>query len=136
MRFAVLAANGWLRCVPTILVMGFIFLLSHQPGDSFSLPDVVNIDKVLHCLIYTALGLTALFALPPDWRRQHPIKAGIAVVLFCLCYGVTDEFHQSFVPGRMPSCADVAADALGGLLAVVGWSGHDVWRLLAMRSKT
>ena len=122
MRFAALAANGWLRCVPAILVMGFIFLLSHQPGDSISLPDIVNLDKVLHCLIYAVLGLAALFALPSDWQRQHPFKAGIAVVLFCLLYGVTDEFHQSFIPGRFPSAADLVADTLGGLTAVVGKS--------------
>ncbi len=130
MRLAVLAENGWLRCVPVTLVMGGIFFLSHQPDSSFSMPDVVNIDKVLHCLVYAALGLAALFALPPDWRRKHPVKAGIAVVIFCLCYGVTDEFHQSFIPGRIPSFADLAADGLGGLLAVVGWNGQANWQRL------
>ena len=135
MRVAALAANGWLRCVPAILVMGFIFLLSHQPGDSISLPDIVNLDKVLHCLIYTALGLAALFALSPPWRQQHPLKAGIAVVVFCLLYGVTDEFHQSFIPGRMPSLADVAADGLGGLLAVAGWNGQASWHRLAIQRR-
>ena len=118
MRLAVFSENGWLRAVPVFLVMAIIFFLSHQSGDSFSLPDVVNIDKVLHCLIYAALGLAALFALSPSWRRQHPVKAGIAVVLFCLLYGVTDEFHQSFIPGRFSSGADLVADTLGGLMAV------------------
>lgn len=119
MRLAVLAENGWLRAIPVALVMGFIFFLSHQPGDSISLPDVVNIDKVLHCLVYAALGLATLFALPPDWRRQHPLKAGVAVVLFCLLYGATDEFHQSFIPGRFSSLADLAADAVGGIMALL-----------------
>lgn len=34
-------------------------------------------------------------------------------------YGLSDEWHQSFVPGRDCSVYDVAADALGVLSAVV-----------------
>ncbi len=124
MRLFAVPEKGWLRLVPVTLVMGTIFLLSHQPGDSLPLPEVVNLDKVLHCLAYAVLGLAALFALPPAWRRRHPVKAGMGVVLFCLLYGLTDEAHQSFIPGRFSSGADLLADGLGGLLAVLvtwGW---------------
>ena len=106
-----------LRLAPVLLTMAVIFYLSNQQGDSFSLPDIANIDKLLHCLLYTALGLAAFFALPRRWRQSHPFLASGAVVLFCLCYGLTDEFHQSFIPGRDSSMADVGADTLGGCLA-------------------
>ncbi len=110
------------RWLPLILAMGAVFFLSHLPGNSFSLPHIVNIDKVLHCLLYTGLGLTALMALSPRFRQQRPVLVSGVVVLFCLFYGVTDEFHQSFVPGRSSDLFDVAADATGGLLAVIcGW---------------
>lgn len=118
----------WLRLVPVTLVMGTIFMLSGQPGTSFSLPDIVNIDKVLHCLVYTVLGLTALWALPPRFRRQRPLLASVVVVLFCLGYGLSDEFHQSFVPGRFASLGDVVADTVGGLLAMVAFWGWRQWR--------
>ena len=124
MGFSAVPETSGLRLVPLTLVMGTIFLLSHQPGESLPLPEVVNLDKVLHCLAYALLGLAALFALPPAWRRQHPVKAGVGVVLFCLLYGLTDEVHQSFIPGRFPSGADLLADGFGGLLAVLitrGW---------------
>jgi len=107
------------RLLPVTLVMGGIFYLSHQPGDTLSLPNIVNIDKFLHCLAYAVLGLSFLFALPPQWRRQRPILVGVAVVLFCVLYGVSDEFHQSFVPGRSCSGADVIADGVGGCLAAI-----------------
>ncbi len=119
----------WFRLVPLILVMGTIFFLSHQSGTSFSLPQITNIDKVLHCLLYTVLGLAALIALPPPFWQQRPVLASCAVMLFCVFYGITDEFHQSFVPGRSSDIFDVVADGTGGLLAVAcGWC----WRQWGM----
>ena len=35
-----------------------------------------------------------------------------------VAYGVTDEWHQSFVPGRDADLWDVVADALGATLAI------------------
>lgn len=119
--------NGY-RLLPVLVIMGGIFYQSHQPGNSFSLPDIVNIDKVLHCLVYAVLGLAFLFALPPQWRHRQPILAGGAAVFFCLLYGATDEFHQSFIPGRFASGADLVADTGGGLLAAIGDWGWRQWR--------
>lgn len=114
----------WYRLVPLFLVMTVIFYQSHQPGDSFTLPRIAYIDKILHMLVYTVLGAAALFALPPVWRQRAPVRTGLLVILFCLLHGIADEFHQSFIPGRFPSGADVVADTLGGALAVSivwGW---------------
>jgi VanZ family protein len=124
--------NGY-RLLPVILVMGGIFYLSHQPGDSLSLPDIVNIDKLVHCLAYAVLGLAFLFALPRPWRQRHPFLAGCSVVLFCLLYGATDEFHQSFVPGRNCSGADLIADGVGGCLAAIAHGCWDHWRVRKQR---
>ena len=118
----------WLRVVPVTLVMGIIFFLSHQQGSNFALPKIVPIDKLLHCLLYAVLGLAALMALPPLFRQQRPLLASSLVVLICFFYGITDEFHQSFVPGRNCDVFDVLADASGGVLAAVcGW-GWQFWR--------
>ena len=109
----------WYRLFPVTLVMATIFFLSHQPGTAFSLPDIVNIDKALHCLAYTVLGLSVFFAVPLFWQEQHSWRAGLCVVLFCLLYGISDEFHQSFIPGRCSTVTDLAADVLGGGIAVL-----------------
>lgn len=114
-----MAGTYGFRLLPVTLVMGGIFYMSHQTGDALSLPNIVNIDKVLHGLAYAVLGLSFLFALPPHWRRQRPILVGGAVVLFCLLYGISDEFHQSFIPGRSCSGGDVLADSVGGCLAAI-----------------
>ena len=109
---------SWLRVLPLVGMMTILFVLSHQPGDTLPLPAVVNLDKLLHLMAYTVLGLAFLFALPPAWRIRRPRTAAVATVLFCLAYGLSDEFHQQFVPGRFPGADDLVADTLGGLCAV------------------
>ena len=117
--------NKGYRVLPLLLAMGALFYQSNQPGDSFTLPAINNIDKLLHCLAYAVLGTSFLFALTPQWKRRRPVLAGWATVLFCLLYGMFDEFYQSFIPGRFAGLDDLAADAAGGVLAVAGdW----VWR--------
>jgi VanZ family protein len=109
------------RLFPAIGVMGIIFSLSGVPGDSIPLPDIVNLDKVLHAGVYGILAVTVLFALPEQKYLSHPWKMSLLVVLFCLLYGISDEFHQSFIPNRCPSVFDLIADTGGGAVAVLIW---------------
>ena len=109
---------SWSRVLPLVAMMATLFVLSHQPGDTLPLPPVVNLDKLLHLMAYTVLGLSFLLALSPDWRARRPRAAAVATVLFCLAYGLSDEFHQQFVPGRFSGVDDLVFDTLGGLLAV------------------
>jgi len=78
-----------------------------------------------------AFGLLALFLVPllpraplgegrwVRWSRRGAAAIFSAVV----AYGIVDEFHQSFVPGRVPSLFDVISDATGAgaVLAVVAY---------------
>ena len=44
---------------------------------------------------------------------------GCIVVLVGLFYGAGDEFHQTFVPGRNASVADLIADGVGSYIGAV-----------------
>lgn len=52
-----------------------------------------------------------VYQVPDRFRR-------IGVPVFCLLVAASDEFHQSFVPGRTPAVRDVAIDLTGALLAL------------------
>ena len=101
--------------------MGIIFYLSHQPGDFARLPPLPGLDKLLHVIAYSILAGTFLYGLQPfPHKSNRSVFTALVVVLFCIIYGISDEYHQSFIPGRFDSFWDVLADGLGALL-VVGW---------------
>ena len=72
-------------------------------------------DKLFHLVVFGILGFFVMGSLPAardGYRRRQLWWVALAVML----YGVSDEFHQHFVPGRTVEFFDVVADALGGLL--------------------
>ena len=122
------ALLGWM---PAILWGAVIFALSAQP----TLPNPASVgDKQAHAFAYGLLALLCLMALA-GWRWRRIASASLlGAFVIAVLYGVSDEFHQSFVPGRSPDVADVAADAMGAALALTcawGWA-----ILLGRRSST
>jgi VanZ family protein len=106
---------------PVVLIMGIIFAVSAMP-DPGAPPGGLS-DKSAHFLAYAALGGAFMRALASS--RVSGVTRGravLAVVLTSL-YGVFDEVHQHFVPGRTPDWADVAADAVGAIAGTLGMAG-------------
>ena len=71
-----------------------------------------------HMIGYFCLGLAVLYALPAASRWSPSIA-----LLLCSLYGVSDEIHQIFIPGRSASARDVLIDtlaALGGVAVLLG----------------
>jgi len=89
---------------------GLIFVASSQ--SKLAGPSLPGIDKVTHFLVY---GLLATFVVR---LGQKPKSAWIALGLVSI-YGLLDEWHQSFTPGRSVEFADWVADTLGAALAIV-----------------
>ena len=86
------------------------FLSSLQP--SHDLPWLPVNDKVAHLCLYGVLGFTLARARVlggTAWPHAAFMLAGVL-------YGVTDEVHQAFVPGRTPSVLDWLADTSGVML--------------------
>ena len=81
------------------------------------MPQVFDFqDKLLHFGAYAVMGVLALRALR-HFTRSTTVLAWFAV-LFCSLYGISDEWHQSHVPGRDANLLDWLADSLGALTAV------------------
>ena len=100
---------------PVALWAGLLFFLSSRSdlGPGGRIPDWVT-----HGTAYCALAMLLARALAGGFGRPLAGRCALAVVLAATFYGVSDEWHQSFVPGRDSSAADVAKDAGGALLGV------------------
>jgi VanZ like protein len=108
---------------PVALYMMFIFWLSSisRPPD---LPSGVS-DKAAHMLLYSGLGALLVRARAGGWRRQVTLGIAAVAIVIATLYGISDEFHQSFVPLRQVEARDVLADAIGASLAagaLYAWS--------------
>lgn len=90
--------------------MGLIFILSSQEKFGFTLP--ANSDKIIHAFAYMPLGFLFYMSLRASGVRNYLLAA--ASLLTCI-YGISDEIHQFFVPGRYASLGDFFADAVGAL---------------------
>ena len=81
------------------------------------MPVVFDVqDKILHAGAYFVMAIFSWRAL----RHANLSGRSLAIVsfLFCSAYGISDEWHQAFVPGRTPSALDWLADSLGATIAV------------------
>jgi VanZ family protein len=101
----------------------FIYWLSDQ--STLPVPQVFSSqDKMLHFGAYFIMGVLA-------WRsikaiNGKPIILALLSITFCSLYGISDEWHQSFVEGRFSEIADWLADTSGAgssifLLYKLGW---------------
>ena len=103
--------------LPAIATAALIAWLSHQ--SSFpDLPGGLEIpDVVAHFLEYGFFALTLVFATARGFEKSKrtPARVGAAVAIACL-YGITDEWHQSFIVGRDPLVRDWAADTVGAVV--------------------
>ncbi|MFO7951118.1 MAG: VanZ family protein [Candidatus Fermentibacteraceae bacterium] len=101
------------RMAGLLTVAGIIFYLSSQPALPTP-PLFPHQDKVFHFLEFAGLGLMVFLNRDSWGSRPLPV-----MILLVLAYALTDEVHQSFVPGRDCSAADMAADAAGGLFSLL-----------------
>lgn len=109
---------------PLYIYAGIIFYIS---GISKPLPEVSIplFDKGLHVCEYAFFGLLAARAFKNSSRKILFENFRIMAVLTALLYGVSDEFHQSFVAEREFSIFDMLADAAGGTVGTVIYGGYN-----------
>jgi len=102
----------WGPFIAALVVVFWLSSLSYVPGTRYVW------DKALHTVGYAGLGLLALRAFHGGFNapRVAPTLFAASVVIL---WGISDEFHQSFVPGRDASALDVVADAVGFTVAVL-----------------
>lgn len=117
------ALAAWL---PAAAYTGLIWFLSSQALDIKLIDDVPMKDKGVHFVEYGVLAVFLAFACNATWphaRRRYLLAWWLTWAL-----GLVDELHQLYVPGRSADALDLAADSLGGALAIAAFALVRRWR--------
>lgn len=74
-------------------------------------------DKHWHALAYFGLAVLWARALARDRPSSLTARLCLSAAAGASVYGISDELHQAFVPGRDASVWDLLADVVGALTA-------------------
>lgn len=103
---------------PLVFYWLMLFIGTTIPGKS--LPSFGGSDKIKHLLGYFGLSIllniTFIVQQKYDWLRKYSI---LCTTLCAGFYGIIDELHQSFIPGRSCDIFDWIADVIGALISVI-----------------
>lgn len=99
-----------------------------EPDKTILKEDILTpiVRKTAHFSIYAMLGfLTINFVLTfkdikLKFKNKEMYKYIVISLLFCFIYAISDEFHQSFIPGRSCEFRDVLIDTSGALVGILG----------------
>lgn len=111
-------AKYWL---PPVLWALIIFTFSSFPTietSDFFLWDFL-IKKSAHLIEYGILAILIYRAMIETEIDNK--KAIIYSIIIAGLYGASDEFHQSFIPGRGPAVRDVIIDTIGATIGINIW---------------
>lgn len=117
--------------LPLIAYCLCIFIQSSM-AEPVKLPSIPQIDKLLHCGGYSLLGVLFYRAYRSRWPKASGWTMANSSLLSGSFYGMTDEIHQYFVPGRSADPWDWLADTVGVMLGVLAY--HAFIHVSARRS--
>ena len=106
--------NNKISLIIALLIAIAMFYISSLTFGGTGEKGGTNLLAILyHIAAYFFLALFLCFALIKGKYKS----LFIIVILFSIFYGITDEIHQYFVPGRDASFKDVGLDAIGILFS-------------------
>lgn len=110
----------WVPALAALLWMALIFALSARSTIPVPLGLAAGLTAIAgHLVAYAVLAVLlwwAMLSLDVSAKRRFALA-----LIGTVAYGLTDEWHQSFVSGRDASPLDLVVDgigAIGGLIAV------------------
>ena len=103
--------------LPALITMGISWYLSSGTLENVQMPSVS--DKLIHLVCFAGLGFFWTWWFKKENWLQKPLKQILYVTLIVAAYGLVDEIHQYFVPGRSCQFTDILIDSSGALCGVL-----------------
>ncbi len=107
----------WMK-VPAVLYAGLIFGLSSLEKTPLETLPIWNIDKIVHMIEYAVFGILLMLAFSSEGQEKISKRTELYSAIIGVLYGLSDEIHQYYVPGRISAVSDLCADAIGIILGI------------------
>lgn len=108
----------WFKAfLPSLIWAAVIFIFSSQtslPSLNYSWGDFV-FKKAAHMFVYAVLFFLLHRGFSNVLPPKHPLQSKVwqLAIFLSFVYAISDEYHQSFVPGRYGTVRDLGYDMLG-----------------------
>ena len=109
---------------------GLIYWLSDQPSLARPLA-FPHQDKLIHAIAYAVMGWLSWRCFSIFFNRQ--LSLTVTALVYCIVFGLSDEWHQSFVPRRSSDVFDWIADTLGAGI-MIAWLHRNKLRVAVRES--
>jgi len=105
--------------LPLIIYWPALFIGTSIPVQS--IPSIFEFgDKLEHIAAYGGLSILLNLAIIfQDRYGNIKIKHNLFAFIAAACYGILDEIHQIFIPGRSCELLDFAADLIGIIIGLI-----------------
>ena len=108
----------WLVYIPLGIYWIILFTATSIPINQ--LPSIGLSDKINHFLAFFILAVLLFLTLKYQRKSYYFFnRASLIAFSICLIYGVIDEVHQMWIPGRSSEVLDWLADGFGALAGVL-----------------
>jgi len=99
--------------------MGLVTWLSSKPGSYFPTVEMPEADKIVHIVLFATGAFFASGAMLVSISLPRKVTFGLTVAVISV-FGMLDEYHQLFTPGRSGGdVGDWAADTVGAFCGVL-----------------
>lgn len=100
--------------------MGVVFALSSVPGSSLSPMEFPDAHLIAHSLLFGMLYFLAYRAFKYQSYSRFLSEFSLLIsLLLVMLYGASDEYHQSFTPGRSEELKDFLIDTVAAVVVLI-----------------
>jgi VanZ family protein len=93
------------------------------------------VRKLAHWTEYFILAVLLMRALDAEVSSRSAKSRMILTFVWAALYAASDEFHQSFVPGRTASSIDVGIDSFGAICGTLSAHLRNRWNHSSLKSQ-
>ena len=128
--------NAWRLCpIATLAWMGIIFYLSSlTQTEPPTVPLLGNWQSLVGHLVLYGICAALMEGSIWGWVSRFRLRWALVAAAGSSAYGMSDEFHQSFVAGRYATVEDVLVNTVAAIVAAIGlwlivtrWSNRISW---------